>query len=333
MSASSPNGLSLSGNSGKLSPLWILDSGASHHMSPDIDSFVSVNSAPSLSVTTADGTQMPLSGIGSVHTSRLSLPDVYHIPSLTLNLVSVGQLCDSSLTVLFTSTNCCVQDPRSRKVIGTGRREGGLYVLNELKVSDVAASSVDLSSFRLSHSSSDFYLWHSHLCHVSASRLKFLVSTGVLGSLDSHDISDCSGCKLAKFLALPFNKSISSSIAPFDLVHSDVWGPSPVSTKGGSRYYVSFIDDFTRYTWVYLMKRRSNFLTIFCNFRALVKTQYSSVIKYFRCDLGAEYTSNDFLSYLLMMGLFIKPPVQTLLSKMVWLKESIVISLKQLGRS
>jgi len=73
---------------------------------------------------------------------------------------------------------------------------------------------------------------------------------------------DCSGCKLAKFFALPLCKSISSSLAPFDLVHSDVWGPSPVSTKGGSRYYVSFIYDFTRFTWIYLLKRQSNFLTI-----------------------------------------------------------------------
>ena len=166
--------------------------------------------------------------------------------------------------------------------------------MDELKVTDVAASSVDLSSFRLSHLSSDFYLWHSRLGHVSASRLRFLVSTGDLGNLNSQDISDCSGCKLAKFSALPFHKSVSSSLAPFDLVHSDVWGPAPVSTKGGSRYYVSFVDDFTRYTWVYLMKRRSDFLSIYRDFRALVKTQHSAVIKCFRCDLGGEYTSNDF---------------------------------------
>ncbi|GJY30724.1 DnaJ protein P58IPK [Tanacetum coccineum] len=56
-----------------------------------------------------------------------------------------------------------------------------------------------------------------------------------LGKQDARDISDCSGCKLAKFSALPFSNSFSSSNAPFDLVHSDVWGPSPVSTKGGSR--------------------------------------------------------------------------------------------------
>ena len=140
--------------------------------------------------------------------------------------------------------------------------------MDELKVPDVAAfvSSVDLSSFRLSDSSSVFYLWHSHLGHVSASRLQFLASIGALGNVKSSNISDCCGCKLAKFSALPFNKSTSVSLAPFDLVHSDVWGPSPMTTKGGSRYYVSFIDDCTRYCWVYLMKKRSDFLTIFNDF-------------------------------------------------------------------
>lgn len=78
--------------------------------------------------------------------------------------------------------------------------------MDQLKVPDVAASSVDLSSFRLSRSSSDFYLWHSRLGHVSASRLQFLASTGVLGHIKSCDISYCSGFKLAKFSALPFNK-------------------------------------------------------------------------------------------------------------------------------
>ncbi|GJX49711.1 gag-pol polyprotein [Tanacetum coccineum] len=110
-----------------------------------------------------------------------------------------------------------------------------------------------------------------------------------------HNISNCSGCKLAKFLALPFWNSVSSSNAPFDLVHSDVWVPSPVSTKGNSRYYVSFIDDFTRYSWVYLTKRRSDFRAVFKESRALVKFQHSTVIKCFRYDLAGKYTSNEFV--------------------------------------
>ena len=92
--------------------------------------------------------------------------------------------------------------------MGTGHRENGLYILDELKVSVAAAAAatttVDLSSFRLSLSSSSFYLWHSRLGHVSSSHLRFLASTGALGNLKTCDISDCSGCKLAKFSAFLF---------------------------------------------------------------------------------------------------------------------------------
>ena len=88
----------------------------------------------------------------------LSLSNVYHIPNLTLNLASVGQLCDYGNLVTFSSSYSFVQDLQSRKLVGTGYRKGGLYVFDELKVSTTAAATIDLSSFRLSPSSSSFYL-------------------------------------------------------------------------------------------------------------------------------------------------------------------------------
>jgi hypothetical protein len=83
-------------------------------------------------------------------------------------------------------------------------------------------TTVDLSSFRLSLSSSSFYLWHSRLGHISSSHLRFLASTGALENLKTCDISDCSGSKLAKFSVLPINRSIFVSSSPFDLIHSNV---------------------------------------------------------------------------------------------------------------
>ena len=120
--------------------------------------------------------------------------------------------------------------------------------------------------------SSNFYFWHSHLEHILASCLKYLVSTEALGNLQIQYISYCSGCKLGKFCILPFNRSVSSSSTLFDLVHYDAWGASPISIKGGSQYYVSFIEDYTCYCWVYLMKYRYDFLNIYNAFQADVKT-------------------------------------------------------------
>ena len=178
-----------------------------------------------------------------------------------------------------------MQDLQSQKLIEIGHRKRGLYVLDELKVpativATVVVATIDLSYFCLSPSPYSFCLWHSRLGHISFSRLKFLASTRDLGKLQTQDVYDYSGCKLAKFLALPFNRSVYVSSSPFDLIHSNVWGSSPVPTKGGSQHYVSFIDDHTSYCRVYLMKHHSKFFEIYNAFRALVKTQHSVVIKF-----------------------------------------------------
>jgi hypothetical protein len=166
-----------------------------------------------------------------------------------------------------------------------------------------ATPTIDLSSFHLSLSSSSFYLWHSRLrVHVLFSRLRFFTSTVALGNLKTCDISDCSGCKLAKFSTLSFNRSIYVSSSPFDLIYFDVWRPSPIAIKKGLNIIFFFIDDHTRYCWVYLMKHRSEFFEIYVAFRALIKTQHSVVIKCFRCDLGREYTSNKFCQLLALDG-------------------------------
>ena len=115
-----------------------------------------------------------------------------------------------------------MHDLQSQKLIVIGRRKRGLYILNELKVSVVAASSFDLFFFRLSLFSFSFYLWHSHLGYISPSCLRFLASAGYLKKLQTFDISNCSGYKLIIFYALLFNQSIFVFSFPIDLIHSDV---------------------------------------------------------------------------------------------------------------
>jgi transposase InsO family protein len=193
------------------------------------------------------------------------------------------------------------QDRVSKNQIGTGRRVGDLYVLETLHV-PIESTPTVMSSFCLDQNSSPFYLWHSRLGHISSERLHLLLKSGLLGNISASDISECSGCKLAKMSALPFNRSSSVSTSPFQLVHTDLWGPSPIATKGGSLYYVSFVDDYSRFTWVYLLTHKSDFYQAYRNFHSMVQTEFSTEIKVLRSDLGGEYSLGEFIEFLASHG-------------------------------
>jgi hypothetical protein len=127
--------------------------------------------------------------------------------------------------------------------------------------------------------------------------LRPLVSQGYLGSVTNESF-DCTACQTAKQPALSFHKSTSISASPFHLVHSDIWGPAPTSTMVGSRYFVLFIDDYSRFTWIYMMKNRHELPQIYINFAKMIQTQFSKAIKVLRRNNAMEYRDSKLLSFL-----------------------------------
>ena len=113
---------------------------------------------------------------------------------------------------------------------------------------------------------------------------------------------DCVSCQLGKQPTLPFTTSESISTDIFDFIHFDVWGPSSVSSIGGSRYFVVFVDDYSRYSWIFNMKHRSELLQVYSNFVKMVETQFSKRIKIFRSDNALEYTQYAFQAVLHSYG-------------------------------
>ena len=101
---------------------------------------------------------------------------------------------------------------------------------------------------------------------------------------------------------MPFNTGELISTDIFDLIHSDVWGPFSVSSIGGSQYFVIFVDDYSRYSWIFHMKRRSKLLQVYSNFAKIVETQFSKCTKIFRSDNAFEYTQYAFQAVLHSYG-------------------------------
>ena len=87
------------------------------------------------------------------------------------------------------------------------------------------------------------------------------------------------------------------------LIHSDVWGPSPKIASTGHRWFVIFVDDCTRMTWIYLLKTKDEVFSVFQAFHAMVQNQFSSKIKILRSDNGGEFINHRFQSYFQQHGL------------------------------
>ena len=104
-----------------------------------------------------------------------------------------------------------------------------------------------------------------------------------------NDPTFCDACQIGKLHQFTFKPTINKTTLPFELIFSDVWGPSFYSSMDGYRYYVSFVDAHTNYTWIFPMQAKSEVSSIFQNFNSYVERVFNRQIKSVQTDLGAEY--------------------------------------------
>ncbi len=128
--------------------------------------------------------------------------------------------------------------------------------------------------------SPSFERWHGRLGHASKPIVLKIISQNKLPcSSKSPSESVCDACLQAKCHQFPFPKSSSVSSNPLDLIHSDVWGPASDSV-GAKRYYVSFIDDYSKFVWIYFLKFKSEVFEKFHDFQNMVERQFNRKICY-----------------------------------------------------
>ena len=138
------------------------------------------------------------------------------------------------------------------------------------------------------------WLWHRRLGHPSFTNMKHLFPT-LFTTLLPGDFH-CETCTLAKSHRINFPFSISKSLVPFALLHSDVWGLAPIPSNLGHRWFVIFIDDSTRMTW--LLKHKSDVLNTIRSFRTMAQTQFFASVQIMRSDNGGEFVNKKLQEYL-----------------------------------
>jgi hypothetical protein len=139
-------------------------------------------------------------------------------------------------------------------------------------------------------------LWHQRLGHIEEKGLRLLHGKGMVEGMSncSLDFDFCEHCLYGKENQVRFPSSAMRAEGILQLVHSDVFGPMSVPSLEKSMYYVSFIDDFSRKTWIYFLRNKSKVFDRFKYFKALVENQTEQRIKVMRTDNGGEFCGNEF---------------------------------------
>ncbi|CAN1268353.1 Retrovirus-related Pol polyprotein from transposon TNT 1-94 [Linum perenne] len=262
--------------------IWVVDSGASDHVVCSVSLLFQYKSVSGLTVTLPNGSSTSVSHIGSARiSSSLILHDVLVIPSFAFNLLSISKLSSQlGCHAIFSSQACVIQDPTNSQTIGIAKLRGGLYLLEQ--------HDKDGHTLMIGASSPVYFdLWHYRLGHSSV-RPQHLTGCPV-----NHRFH-CRICPAAKQTRIQFPDSVSRAECCFDLVHMDVWGPYSIASMGGHKYFLTIVDDHSRFTWVRLMSSKSEVRTLIADFVVMVQTQYGRMIKAFRTDNGLEFRMTDF---------------------------------------
>ncbi len=119
----------------------------------------------------------------------------------------------------------------------------------------------------------------------------------------SNNIGFCETCIGGKQHRTPFNSSKRQSKETLELVHSDVCGKISEKSLGGGQYFLTFTDDKSRYSWVYILKTKDQVFDCFVKWKALVEKSSKNKVKTLRTDNGGEYTSTQFTNYLKSEGI------------------------------
>ncbi len=297
-------------NASQAGETWLTDTGATDHLTANLSNLsLQAPYKGNDQVAVGNGQSIPINNIGAgqlcTQFHKFRLHNLLHSSKISSNLLSVHTLYKhNNCSCYFDSNKFLIQDLPSGKVLYKGLSENGLYPIHTLPssfVSSIPQSSAPASTSIQAFLSSKnkWQLWHQRLGHPSD---RVLVSalpslSPCISANNKHVQHHCQHCLIGKMHKLPFVSSQFQSTQPLELVHSDVWGPAPVNSCNGYRYYLLFVDDYSRFSWLYLLKHKSDVLSTFKHFQATVENLLSKKIKILRTDCGGEYTSNAFTAH------------------------------------
>ncbi|KAG7593481.1 Reverse transcriptase RNA-dependent DNA polymerase [Arabidopsis thaliana x Arabidopsis arenosa] len=278
---------------------WYPDSAATHHIT---NTPANLNTSQpyegSEHVIVGNGDFLPITHVGSIAlpgiSGTLPLKDVLVCPEIAKSLLSVSKLTDDyPCKFEFDSDSVCVKDKVTNKLLSQGSKLNGLYKLDNPQF---------LAYYSSRQQSTSDVIWHRRLGHPHHQVMQHLSTISAI-SYNKTTKSMCEACQLGKTCRLPFSRSEFQASKPLERIHCDVWGPAPVTSVQGFRFYIVFIDNYSRFCWFYPLKLKSEVFLVFKSFQSLVENQFNQKIKIFQSDGGGEFVNKQMQSHFELCGI------------------------------
>ena len=284
---------------------WLVDSGASKPMCNDEKQFnsmtplekpekIKVGDGFYLTATMQGNIKLKLNVNGKI--KMVTVRDVLYVPELSYNLLSVSKATDSGKQVLFQGDKCEIKNRRDEILLQATKHRGLYYVdtieeENTTEFATCAETSEPVSKERV---------WHSRYGHLGDQSLSKLVKDDMVSGLNytksfsKDQIGFCEPCAEGKQQHTKFPRDISTRADnKLDLVHTDVCGKMDVPSLSKKEYFISFIDDKSRYVWTYPIRKKSEAFETFLKWKAKTERSSERKLKTLRSDNGGEYISKD----------------------------------------
>ncbi|KAL0326307.1 UNVERIFIED_CONTAM: Retrovirus-related Pol polyprotein from transposon RE1 [Sesamum radiatum] len=247
---------------------WYIDSAASNHMTYNKGAFQTLDESFKTNVKLGDNHIVKVEGKGSVAINTKKgtriINDVMYIPNLRTNLFSVGQMMEKGYTLHFGGDSCTIYDNKDKtlKIAEVRMKEHRCFPIHLQYMGRTAMKAQEDQS----------WLWHRRLGHFNFQGLKILHQKKMMTDLPQIQAVEgaCEACLQGKQHKKPFPSGTSwRAKAVLELIHTDVCGPMRTPSHEQNRYFILFIDDYSRMTWVYFMREKSE---VFKGFQEVQKS-------------------------------------------------------------
>ena len=214
----------------------------------------------------------------------LELQNTFYVPSFSRNLISISRLVPLGFSFSFSDSGFSLSN--KSKVIGYGTLSDGPFHIQLQNDFIYNSMHVTIGLKRCVMNEESSMLWHWRLGHISIVRIKKLVNDGVLSTLDFADFETCVNCIKGK-QTNKSKKGAKRSTNLLEIIHTDICCPD--MDANSPKYFITFIDDYSRYMYLYLLRSKDEALDAFKVFKAEVENQCGKHIKIMRSDRCGEY--------------------------------------------